>query len=256
MGRVEGKVAIVTGGTAGIGRAAARALAAEGARVVITGRDKSRGEAAARALAEAGATVRFLVQDVTDATSWRNVFSAALDGFGGLDILVNNAGSAAKGEVDTVAPETLRAQMRLHVEPAFLSTRLAIEAMGAKGSGGSIVNMSSTGAQRAVAGYGAYCAAKAALTAMSRALAVEAARMTRRIRVNAVHPGYVLSDALERAMPVPKAELDATFAPAIPLERVGTVEDVAAAVLFLASDEADYITGADLNVDGGLFAMV
>lgn len=250
-GRLEGKVALVTGGSQGIGAEVSRRFGNEGARLLIVARG---GEAGARMVAELGSeTARFFRGDVADEATARGAVAEAVEAFGRLDILVNNAA------LDFVRPidETTLAEARRILEVNFLGTFLMLREAGRamrERGGGAIVNVISRYALVGGAGMGVYSAAKGAVLSLSRAAAIEWAGA--QVRVNAVAPGLTDTPLIETwisEQPDPTAfrqEITAT----IPLGRIGTPDDVAAAILYLASDEARQITGACLSVDGGYTA--
>ncbi|HEY7200090.1 MAG TPA: glucose 1-dehydrogenase [Candidatus Dormibacteraeota bacterium] len=247
---LAGKVAIVTGSSQGIGRGIAERLAAEGCRIVVNGLDDGRPEAAAAALRDAGAHAVAAPADVGRAAEADRVFEVALREFGGVDVLVNNAGWAEPiSHLLDMTEEHWDTVARTNLKSVFLFTRRAADVMVARGGGGAVVSISSWGAVRAHRAMAAYDAAKAGIDAFTRAAAVDLAPF--RIRVNAVAPGVVHT---EGSM-LQSAEDQARRARPIPLGRLGRPSDVASAVAFLASDEAEYITGQVLSVDGGISAQ-
>ncbi len=239
-GRLVGEVALVTGSTAGLGRVIAARLAAEGADVVVTGRNAERGEAVAD---EMGGT--FLAADLTDEAAAKALVDATAQRYGRLTILVNNAVAAVtSAPVDAVATEDWEAALRVDVTAPMWLCRAAIPHFRAAGRG-AIVNVSSRAAERASPGLAAYVAAKGALNALTRSLAVDYAADG--IRANTVAPGYVLNDRRDADLDdAGRARLEAMH-----LTRLTTPEDVAAAVAFLAGPDAATITGVLLPVDGG-----
>lgn len=251
---LAGRAAVVTGGTSGIGLAAALALAAQGVDVVIMGRDEARGDDALDALTgQAGRSV-FVAGDVGIATDVARVFETADRAFGRVDFLFNNAGVAAVGPIDTLDEAVWDACIDTNLKGTFLASRAAIPRMRALG-GGVIVNNSSNSGLQARARDPVYSASKAGLNMLTKGMALAHARD--RIRVNAVCPGPVAGpayDLLIGASPDPAAELRmaieaAPFAAA--LGRMIEPREVAATVVFLCSDEATMITGAVIAVDGG-----
>ena len=245
MGRVDGRVAVVTGASRGIGRAIARGLAAEGAVVVAA----ARGDHAAAVAGEiqaAGGRAEVATLDVTDAASIDALVAATLERHGRVDVLVNNAGIAR----DQLALRLKRADwddvLATNLTAAFACAQAVLKPM-IKQRAGRIINITSVVGQAGNAGQVNYAASKAGLIGFTKALALEVA--SRNITVNAVAPGLIETDMI-RALP---AETQATWAEKIPLKRLGTPEDVAAAVVFLASDEAAYITGQVLAVNGGMY---
>ena len=245
--RLADKVAVVTGGTSGIGRSVVAAFAAEGAKVVFTGRDRRRG---ADVEAEVGASTRFMPADVRSPDDCRRTVGEAVSAFGGLDVLFNNAGLYVENDILGCDEEEWDLQLDTMLKGTYLMCRAAIPSMIDRG-GGSIVNNSSgwglVGGERAVA----YCAAKGGVTLLTRALAMDHGRDG--IRVNAVCPGDT-ETAMEHADAERKGwtwDAYVAWASERPLGRMGRAEEVARAVVFLASDEASFITGAALPVDGG-----
>jgi 3(or 17)beta-hydroxysteroid dehydrogenase len=251
MKRVDGKIAIVTGGASGIGHGCARLLAAEGATVVIADRDSVRGAAAA---AELGAPHRFDVLDVTDEAAWERVVAITVATFGRLDILVNAAGIAVWADIERTTLAEWRLVNAVNSEGTFLGCQAAIRAM--KPTGGSIVNISSVAGLVADADAPAYCASKGAVRLLTKSVALHAARRGYNIRCNSVHPSFIATPMVEDViarMPDP-SKGRALLEQAAPLRRMGTVDEVAHAVLYLASDESSFTTGSELVIDGGLTA--
>jgi len=252
-GRVAGKAALMTGGGSGIGRAAAMLLAREGARVVVTDIDAvSAGETAAM-IEAAGGVALALAHDVADEGSWEAVMRRAIDAFGRIDILVNNAGVAPAGR-ERVADLTLaewRRNMAVNLDGVFLGVRAGVRAM-SDGGGGAIVNVSSIFGLVGAASIAAYGAAKGGVRLLTKAVAVECGEAGLNIRVNSVHPGYIETPML--AGHVEGEAVRRKVAALHPLGRIGAADDIAAAILYLASDEAKFVTGAELAVDGGYTA--
>ena len=256
MGRVDGKTALVTGAAQGLGAAAAERLALEGASVLLTDIDAAGVEQTANAIAErCPDRVRALRHDVTDEADWHRALDLARDAFGGLNILVNNAGI---GSLASVEDETLENWRRVHaidLDAVFIGCKYAIPLMADSG-GGSIVNISSISGIIAGHNLAAYNSAKAAVRHLSKSIALHCARRGNGIRCNSVHPSFIdtpildgLAGSAGRDAAVAKLERQ------IPLGRVGRPEDVAYAVLYLASDESAFTTGTELIVDGGISAM-
>ncbi|WP_433296221.1 SDR family NAD(P)-dependent oxidoreductase [Pseudonocardia sp. CA-142604] len=249
--RFTGKVALITGGSSGIGRATAQALAREGAAVYVTGRDLAALEQTAKSIAEEGGTVAAMAGDVTVEDDVRAVVTAAVRRFGALDVAVNAAGvlGAVAPLADVDEPSWQRI-IGTNLTGVFLSMKHEIERM--RGRGGSIVNVASNiGAHRRAPGVGAYVAAKAAVSALSRNTARE--YIGGGIRINAVSPG-----ASDTTMSLSPGETPddraARLADSVPLGRVGSLDEVVSAVLWLASDESGFAVGHDLVVDGGVTA--
>lgn len=255
-GRVQGKVALVTGGGSGLGAGIARRLAEEGATVVV---GDIQAEAGAAIAAEVGG--HFIQQDVTDEDRWNEVVAEIEERFGRLDILVNNAG--IEGPFDAANPENFRltdwqAVQRVNVEGVILGCRAAIPLLTRSG-GGSIVNMSSVAGLGPTPGWIAYGASKATVRHLTRSIAVHCGKSGSKIRVNSVHPGEILTpmfiricEELGRQRGVTGQEvMDEIRIDRIPQQEFQEPEDIANAVLFLSSDEAKRITGVGLAVDGG-----
>jgi 3alpha(or 20beta)-hydroxysteroid dehydrogenase len=245
MGRLDGKVAIVTGGARGQGEAEVRLFAREGAKVVAGDVRTAAGEALA---AELGADVVFVHHDVSDEVAWEAVVATAIDRFGGVHVLVNNAGI---GHVAPIAEHTVADFERVvavNQTGVFLGMRSVIAPMTA-GGGGSIVNISSGAGLRATKHMIAYAATKYAVTGMTAAAALELARHG--IRVNSIHPGVVDTPMLGDAFgDVNNDALVRTT----PMRRMASPDEIANVALFLASDESSYMTGAHVPVDGGITA--
>ncbi len=253
MQRFEGKVALITGAASGLGAATARRLHAEGAHVVITDRVRDRGEAVA---AELGARAEFWALDVTQEAMWVAVIDAVIEKHGRLDVLVNNAGVGVVGDVESTTLEQWRFVHAVNAEGPFLGTKHAIRVMKTRG-GGAIVNMSSVAGMLGAPNLAAYCSSKGAVRTFTKSAAMYCAKMGYGIRVNSVHPTFIetpMVDAMvEGAEDAARAKK--ALAKSIPLGRLGEPEDVAAAVAYLASDDAKFVTGTELLVDGGLVAM-
>jgi NAD(P)-dependent dehydrogenase (short-subunit alcohol dehydrogenase family) len=260
MGQVDGKVALVTGGASGIGAACADALVREGARVVLTDLDDARGEALAGKLRAAGGEARFLHQDVTDEHRWSDVVAEVERLFGGLHILVANAGIAVMRPVLDMTLADWRRQTAVNLDGVFLSVKHAIPAMRRSGGGGSIVLMSSVAGLRGSAGLAGYSATKGAVRLFAKSVALECAAARDGIRVNSVHPGIIetaIWDKMSAGLPGGRdLPLDARTiaAQGVPLGEPGQAADVAAGVLFLASDASRHVTGSELVIDGGMTA--
>lgn len=256
MGRVEGKVALVTGGASGIGAACAEILAREGAFVVITDLQDDKGAALARDL---GGKSRFVHHDVTSEEEWAQVIGEVERDFSRLDILVNNAGiGLGSPSITTMSLADFRRQQAVNVEGVFLGIKHALPLMRKAGNGGSIVNMSSVAGLKGSPILAAYCATKGAVRLLTKAVAMECANFKDGVRVNSVHPGIIetpiwlsivgVGDPGTNAPP----DLDAMSAMAVPLGVKGLPKDIAQGVLWLASEESRYVTGAELVIDGGL----
>jgi 3-oxoacyl-[acyl-carrier protein] reductase len=242
---LRGKTALVTGASQGIGRAIALALAQSGARVAVAARNAEKLKSVAGEIAAAGGEALAIPMNVAEVEQVKAGFREALDKFGRLDILVNNAALTRDALAVRMKPEDWDAVLRTNLTGAHLCAQQALGAMLRQRSG-RIINVTSVVAETGNAGQANYVAAKAGLIGLTRALAVEVA--SRSITVNAVAPGFIVSPMTD---PLPQKVKDDLMA-RIPLGRMGTDADVAAAVVFLASDEAGYITGAVLDVNGGM----
>ncbi len=242
---LRGKTALVTGASQGIGRAIALALAQSGARVAVAARNAEKLKSVAGEIAAAGGEALAIPMNVAEAEQVKAGFRETLDKFGRLDILVNNAALTRDALAVRMKPEDWDAVLRTNLTGAHLCAQQALGAM-LRQRWGRIINVTSVVAETGNAGQANYVAAKAGLIGLTRALAVEVA--SRSITVNAVAPGFIVSPMTD---PLPQKVKDDLMA-RIPLGRMGTDADVAAAVVFLASDEAGYITGAVLDVNGGM----
>lgn len=254
MGRIQDKVCLVTGGARGLGLAAAEALVAEGGRVMITDLDVDVGEAAAVRL---GAQAAFMPQDVTREADWEQVVAAVLERWGRFDVLVNNAGVGRFVDIEHIDAATWQRTIDVNLNGVYLGTKAAIAAMKGRG-GGSIVNVASIEGLIGEAGLPAYNASKGAVRLFTRSTAIHCARWGYGIRINNVCPGFadtqMVSGALAELAPEIAQQVVTTTLARIPMGRFGRPAEIAAAVLFLASDESSYVTGSDLVVDGGMTA--
>lgn len=246
-GRVEGKVALVTGAGSegGLGGAIARRLAEEGATVWLTDIDEA--GVTARA-GEIGRGARGLRQDVTQEADWDRVLGET----GPIDILVNNAGIAILRMIEDLPPADYIRQMDVNMTSGYLGMRAGVANMRTHGRGGSIINMSSVAGLIGIPGVTAYAASKAGLRLFGKALAMETAK--EKIRVNSVHPGMIMTGMQKVALKDNPEQYDILTA-GIPMGYMGEPIEIAHMVLFLASDEARYITGAEFVVDGGMTAQ-
>ena len=255
MGRVSGKVALVTGAASGIGRASAETLAREGAIVVLT--DLQDGEEAAAAIRASGCKARFIRHDVASESEWIDVIASIERAEGRLDILVNNAGIAVAGLIHELKLEDWRRQMAVNVDGVFLGVKSALPLMRKTSSaekGGSIINISSIAGLRGAANLSAYCTSKGAVRLFTKSVAIECATMQDGIRCNSVHPGLIETPIWSQVVPGSNEpmDLDAAAALRVPMRRKGWPDDIAKVVLFLASDDSAYMTGEEVVVDGGM----
>ena len=250
--RLDGKVAIVSGGAHGMGAVESKLFAAEGAKVVIADIRDDDGRRVEAEINEAGGAAAYVRTDVTDEAAWVNVVSETVARFGRLDILVNNAGISSRAVPDDDSLDAWTRIMDINSTGVFLGTKHAIEQMRRNG-GGSIVNISSiAGLVGMLSGHPAYNASKGAVRIFTKAMAVRYGNDN--IRVNSVHPGYMPPMMGNIPMDEVRSGRSAMIDEQVPLGREGRQEEVANAVLFLASDDASYITGAELVVDGGFTA--
>jgi len=250
MGQLNGKAGIITGAASGIGAACARVLAREGTRLVLTDVDQAAGE---RVAGQTGST--FIRHDVTDEASWPAVVAAAMQKFGGLHILVANAGIAIMGPAIEMSLADWRRQISVNVDGMFLSVKHCIPAMRRSG-GGSIIMMSSVAGLHGSVGLAGYSASKGAVRLFAKSIALECAQARDGIRVNSVHPGIIDTLIWTKLPRGANASLDPTAIAAgiVPLGGMGTAEDVANGVLYLASDASRHATGSELVIDGGMTA--
>ncbi|TWJ19632.1 3-oxoacyl-[acyl-carrier-protein] reductase [Geobacter argillaceus] len=243
---VQGKVALVTGASRGIGRAVALRLAAEGASVVVTATSQEAAQKTADEIIAAGGKALAVKVDVTVADEVAALMARTVETFGRLDVLVNNAGITRDGLLMRMKESDWQAVIDTNLRGTFLCTREASKLM-TKARFGRIINISSVVGLMGNAGQANYCASKAGIDGLTRAVAKELAR--RNVTVNSVAPGFIETDMTE-ALPEKTRE---ALHQQIPLERLGSVDDVANAVLFFASDLSGYITGEVLSVNGGMY---
>jgi 3(or 17)beta-hydroxysteroid dehydrogenase len=250
--RLEGKVGLITGGASGIGLAAARRFAEEGATVVLADIDRTAGEAACRTLPRS----RFQLLDVTSDEAWREAADAVVARHGGLDVLVNSAGIAIVGSIEEISLEDWRRTLAVNLDGTFLGCRHGVRVMKAA-RGGSIVNLSSVSGIIGGHNLAAYNAAKGAVRLLTKSVALHCARKGYGIRCNSVHPGFVetpMLDDLVRHARDPQ-EIRAKLSASVPLGRNAQADEIAALLAYLASEESAFVTGAELVIDGGVTAM-
>lgn len=254
MARLEGKIALVTGAGSdrGLGAATAQRFAEEGAFVYLTDLDAAGAESVAQAIRDNGGQAEALVHDVTSEADWDRVFAAIETGHGHLDVLVNNAGIAILKPLAELTAADWEKQNKVNLDSVFYGTQRAVNLMRKAGGGGSIINLSSIGGLVGVPACGAYGAAKGGVRIFSKVVAMECA--AEGIRCNSVHPGMIetgMQDVARRDNPAGFQDI----VNGIPMKRIGSPLDIANMNLFLASDEANYVTGAEFTVDGGVTAM-
>ena len=248
--RFADQVAIVTGGGKGIGRACAEAFAAEGAAVAVADIDQEAGAAVAQAIEAAGGRARFIATDVGDAGQAQRLVEQTLAAFGRLDVLINNAGIIRKAEFLEISEADFDAVLRVNLKGVFLVGQAAARAMVRQGRG-AIVNMSSTNAVVAIANQVPYATSKGAVNQLTKVMALALA--DKGIRVNAIGPGSILTDLLKVVMSDQAARR--RILSRTPMGRCGEPAEIAKVALFLASDEASYITGQTIYPDGGRLAL-
>jgi NAD(P)-dependent dehydrogenase (short-subunit alcohol dehydrogenase family) len=266
MGRLENKIALVTGGGSGIGRGCAIALAAEGARIIVGDVDVKGAAETCDAIIAKGGEARPRLLDVASETYWRSFVDFVEHEFGALHILVNNAGICISRPLLETSFDAWRRQMSINLDGVFLGTKAALPLM-VKSGGGSVINISSVAGLKGIAGMSGYCASKGGVRLFTKAVALECARAKNQVRVNSIHPGAIEtpiwlklgndgempnsdsgrnSDAME--------EIRGAGAAATPIGHAGLPADIAAGVVYLASDDSSFVTGTELIIDGGVMA--
>lgn len=246
MRGLKEKVVVVSGAGRGIGRATAERFAAEGARVVIAERDEDAGAAVAKALESSGREALFLRVDITDRESVRACIAAAKERWGRVDVLVNNAGILADSTLKKMSDEQFDAVIAVNLRGTFVFTQEFAKVLVEQGEGGAILNAASVVALYGNFGQTNYVASKAGVIGMTKVWARELGKA--QVRVNAVAPGFIETDMTAS---IPEAVLEKLVAK-VPLRRMGSPDDIAATYCFLASDDARYITGTVISVDGGV----
>lgn len=249
--RLKGKVAIVTGGSLGIGWAIANRFVQEGAKVVITGRREQIGEEAAQKIGTPD-VIRFIQHDSSDEVGWVDLFDQTEQIFGPVSTLVNNAGIAVGNSIENTTTEEWRQIMAVNLDGVFFGTRLGIQRMKNKDLGASIINMSSIEGFVGDSNLGAYNASKGAVRIMSKSAAVDCALKDYDIRINSVHPGYIRTPMVESTPGMVEAMSQRSKTP---MGHLGEPDDIAYMCVFLASDESKFATGSEFVVDGGYTAQ-
>lgn len=266
-GRLHGKVAIVTGAASGIGAASARCLAGAGARVLCTDLDEAGARALARSIDASGGQAFSMAHDVIDEAAWERVMAGAFERFGSVHVLVNNAGigpAGGGGPIEDKSLENWRKTLAIDLDSVFLGCKHGIRAIRrstAEMGSGSIINVSSVAGLIGLPNAADYCAAKGGVRLLSKTAALECAAAGYRIRVNSVHPGYIDTPLVRGSLERRSANLGMSTDTARqlletlhPIGRLGLADEIAQTVLFLASDESSFTTGAELVVDGGYTA--
>ena len=251
-GRLSGKIALVTGAASGIGLATARRFAEEGAVVILCDRDEERLGASLAELQGGDNHHLAIAFDVTDEAGWKRAMDQVAARFGRLDVLVNNAGFGRFRSIADTTLEEWRATLAVNLDSVFLGTRCALPLLARSGRG-AIVNMSSIRGLVAGPNAGAYCAAKAGVKLFTKVTALECAAAGNGVRANSVHPGHVETPLTAAAYANPV--LARAFLAETPLGRFARPEEIANVIAFLASDEASYVTGAEVAIDGGMTAQ-
>lgn len=242
---MKGRSVLVTGGSKGIGKGIAAAFAAEGAQVVITGRDRQAGESTASELAAAGGKARYIQADVANPADCTQMVTATVEGNGGLDVLCCNAGVFPSASLAEMTPGQLEEVLGINLKGTVFAVQAALDALSRSGRGRVVVTSSITGPVTGYAGWAHYGASKAGQLGFIRSAALELAPAG--VTINAVMPGNIITEGVTDL----GEEYAQTMAASIPLKRLGSVADIASAVLFFASEQAGYITGQTLIIDGG-----
>lgn len=264
-GKLQGRVALVTGGARGIGAASAAALAQAGAAVLVTDVLDDEGEQVAARIVEGGGRAGYVHHDVRDEAAWAAAVAAAETRFGGLDILMNNAGIFAAKPMSDMTLDEFRHIQSINVDGVFLGMKTCIPEIAKRAAqwpgGGSIINLSSVAGLTGTPFAVAYTASKGAVRLMTKSAALECAVLGLKIRVNSLHPGVIdtmmgdkVMDDLAASMGVGANDARANLLAAHPLGRFGVAADIAGAIVFLASDDAGFMTGSEMVVDGGMTA--
>ncbi len=254
-GRLQGKVGLVTGAGSGLGAAIATRFAAEGAKVLVSDVDIEAAGWTAQAISESAVPLRL---DVCKPEDWAEATALAEKRFGGLNILVNNAGICLTGSVEDISIEDWKRTHAIDLDGVFFGIRACLPLMrqSTDQASGAILNISSISAMVAAGNMSAYNSAKAAVRHLTKSVALHCAKQPGKITCNSVHPTFIDTPLLDGfSNGLPRDEMIAKLARQIPLGRVGVPDDVASAAVYLCSDEARFITGAELTIDGGLSAM-
>ncbi len=256
MKRLENKVALVTGGGLGIGRASAERLAREGARVVVTDIKEDAGEAAAKQIQDDGGDALFFPQDVSQEDEWERLTATIVERYGQLDVLVNNAGVLLRADVEETSLEQWQWLMGINLDGVFLGTKYAIRTMKSNRRG-SIINLSSIEGIIGDSHMAAYNASKGAVRLFTKSVALHCARAGYGIRVNSVHPGYIWTPMVQKYAEEQGnvEEARRTLENLHPIGKVGEPDDIAFGIVYLASEESKFVTGSELVIDGGYTAQ-
>ena len=258
MGRLDNKVAIVTGSAEGIGKATAILFAKEGAKVVVADINETKGKAVVDEIQQAGGDAIFFLLDVTNEQQWKSLMNRTTEKYGKLNVVVNNAGISRAKDIENTTLKDWNDIMGVNATGVFLGTKYAIEAMKDSGELCSIINRSSIDGQIAESGLFAYCASKGAVTILTKSAALCCGEKGYKIRVNSVHPGYVhtaLTEEEARGYGLEPEEYFVKVGKQHPLGCIGEPNDIAYIDVYLASDESKWTTGAEFVVDGGWTAQ-
>lgn len=255
MGRIVGKIALVTGAGSGIGKGIAKVLAKEGAKVIVADLNPKGGEEVVEEIRKAGGKACFLSLNVAKEDEWKKTMAAIKEHDGRLDIVVNNAGIAFDGTIESTSLEEWRRVQSINLDGVFLGTKYAVELMRELngGEGGSIVNMCSSSALVGIPNLAAYGSSKGGVKMLTKSAALHCARNGYKIRINSVCPGYIQTPLVDELTRTDKAAYQ-HLVDIHPVGHLGTPEDVAYGVLYLASDESKFVTATELVIDGGYTA--
>ena len=255
MGRVEGKVALITGAASGLGRATALRLAEEGAKVMVTDWEDRGGNETVELIKQAGGEASYQHHDVSSDEEWQAVIANTIETYGQLDVLVNNAAVIIAKSIKDTTLKDWKWQNSIALDGVFLGVKYGAEAMEQSG-GGSIVNISSIAGIIGLDKSAAYCAAKGGVKMLTKAAAVEFAQLKNKVRINSVHPGVIRTPGVEATIKKygGSEKVKQRFEAMSPLGELGEPTDIANGVLFLASDESKYMTGSELVIDAGYSA--
>lgn len=254
MGRLRDKVALITGGASGLGKATGQLMAKEGATVILTDLQEVEGTAVSKQIIDNGGKCSFMKQDTTSEKGWREICDYIIERHGHLDILLNGAGVGGSGiEIEDMDFSIWRNCLSVNLDGVFLGCKYGIKAMRKRG-GGSIINISSILGFAGLATAANYCASKGGVRLLTKAAALECARKTPLVRVNSIHPGFIdtpmVAGAIQRRGPEFRNYIEEN----VPLGKLGEPSDIAEGVVYLASDGAKFVTGTELTIDGGFLA--
>ena len=254
MGRLDGKVALITGGASGLGKATGKLMAKEGATIVLSDLQEVEGTAVSKQINENGGRCSFITQDTTSEEGWQDICNIILENHGHLDILLNGAGVGSSAvEIEDMDFSTWRNCLSVNLDGVFLGCKYGIRAM-RKGNGGSIINISSILGFAGLATATNYCASKGGVRLLTKAAALECAQKTPLVRVNSIHPGFIDTPMVAGAIQRRGPEFRSYIEDNVPLGKLGEPSDIAEGVVYLASDGAKFVTGTELTIDGGFLA--